>query len=204
MLSNLKKSYIVIFFVILIWSVIHPKDYFTWFLEVIPAIIGFVVLSVTYKKFHFSNFTYAVILFHCIILFAGGKYTYAENPLFEYLKELLNQDRNNYDKLGHLMQGFGPTLVARELFIKLEVFNKEKWMPFVLMSITMFISAIYEIIEWFAALVVGESADAFLGTQGYIWDTQSDMLLAFIGSVIAIVLFSKWQDRAILEMRNDK
>ncbi len=204
MLSKLIKSYIGIFFVILIWSAINPKDYLTWFLEVIPAIIGFIVLSVTYKKFQFSNFTYAVILLHGIILFAGGKYTYAENPLFEYLKELLNQERNNYDKLGHLMQGFGPTLVARELFIKLKVLNREKWIPFLLMSITMFISAIYEIIEWFTALGVGESADAFLGTQGYVWDTQSDMLLAFIGSIIAIVLFSKWQDKAIGQMRNEK
>jgi putative membrane protein len=173
-------------------------------MEVVPAIIGFIVLGFTYKKFQFTNFTYAVILLHCIILFAGGKYTYAENPLFDYLKELLNQDRNNYDKLGHLMQGLGPTLVARELFVKLKVLNKEKWMPFVLMSITMFISSVYEIIEWFTALGVGESADAFLGTQGYIWDTQSDMLLAFIGSVIAIVFFSRWQDRAIGGMRNEK
>jgi putative membrane protein len=204
MFSSLKKTFIAIFFVSLIWSAINPKDYLTWFMEVVPAIIGFIVLGFTYKKFQFTNFTYAVILLHCIILFAGGKYTYAENPLFDYLKELLNQDRNNYDKLGHLMQGFGPTLVTRELFVKLKVINKEKWMPFVLMSITMFISSVYEIIEWFAALGVGESADAFLGTQGYIWDTQSDMLLAFIGSVIAIVFFSRWQDRAIGEMRNEK
>jgi len=199
------KTLIVLFFTILIWSLINPKEYFTWFLEVFPALIGIIVLFFTFKKFRFTNFVYTLIFIHCCILIIGGHYTYAEVPLFDWIKEVFHQSRNNYDKVGHFAQGFVPAFIIREIFIRKNIINNKKWLSFIVVSVCMAISVTYEFIEWFVSVMVGgESADAFLGTQGYIWDTQSDMLLAFIGSVIAIVFFSKWQDRAILEMRNEK
>lgn len=182
---------------ILVWSVINPKDYLTWVLEVTPGVIGMVVLMITYRKFKFTTLVYFLILIHCTILFAGGKYTYAENPLFEWLKNIFSMERNNYDKLGHFAQGFVPTMIARELLIRLNVINKKSWLPFILLSITMFISSMYELIEWASALLIRESADAFLGMQGYVWDTQSDMFYALLGSIAAILFLSRIHDKYI-------
>ncbi|MBI5402361.1 MAG: DUF2238 domain-containing protein [Ignavibacteriae bacterium] len=188
---------IFLFFIGLGASVINPHDYFTWLLEVLPAIIGFIILSVTFKKFRFTYLTYVFILIHCYILFIGGHYTYAEVPLFNWIRDVLHQSRNNYDKVGHFMQGFVPAMITRELFIRRNVFNKTKWIPFLTIAVCVCISAFYEFLEWFTAIASGESAEAFLGTQGYIWDNQSDMLYATIGAVCMIVLFSKLQDRKI-------
>lgn len=182
---------------VLLWSSIQPKDYFTWFLEVIPGVIGVLFLIVTYKKFKFSTFIYCLILFHCVILFVGGKYTYAENPLFEIIKVQFHMERNEYDKVGHITQGFVPTLIARELLLRLKIVSNKNWIPFLVLSIAMFISSIYELIEWSMAILTGEAAEAFLGTQGYIWDTQSDLFFAFIGSILALILFSKLHDSFI-------
>jgi putative membrane protein len=192
---------ITIFFIILIWSVINPKDYFTWFLEVIPGIIGFIILAFTYKRFRFTGLLYTLILIHCVILFAGGKYTYAENPLFEYIKNAFDLSRNNYDKLGHFFQGFVPVLIAREIILRKNIITNNKWIPFFLICIVMFISSIYELIEWAMSLLTGEAADAFLGTQGYVWDTQSDMLLALIGGISALIAFSKLHDKFIKKLK---
>lgn len=186
-----------LFSISLLTSIINPKEGFTCFLEVIPAIIGFLILAFTFKKFRFTNFTYTLILIHCIILFIGGHYTYAEVPFFDYIKEVFHQSRNNYDKVGHFAQGFVPAMIIRELFIRKEVINNKSFFNFIIVSISLAISAAYEFIEWFVSLATGEGGDSFLGTQGYIWDTQSDMLYATIGAITALILFSKIQDKQI-------
>jgi putative membrane protein len=184
----------------LIWSIINPKEVFTCFLEIIPAIIGLLILALTFKKFRFTNFTYTLILIHSIILFIGGHYTYAEVPLFDYIKEIFHQSRNNYDKVGHFAQGFVPAMIIRELFIRKEVIANKSFFSFIIISICLAISAAYEWIEWFVSIITGDGGDAFLGTQGYVWDTQSDMLFATIGAITALLLFSKVQDKQLIEI----
>lgn len=200
--SSMKYIYalLTVFTATMFWSIIHPKETFTCFLEIIPAIIGLFILAFTFKKFRFSNFTYTLILIHCIILFIGGHYTYAEVPLFDYIKEVFHQSRNNYDKVGHFAQGFVPVMVIRELFIRKNVIANKKFFNFIIVSICLAISAAYEWIEWFVSVVTGDGGDAFLGTQGYVWDTQSDMLSATIGAIAALLLFSKIQDRELLKI----
>jgi len=190
-------SLLAIFTISLVASVINPKEGFTCFLEIIPAIIGFLILALTFKKFRFTNFTYTLILIHCIILFIGGHYTYAEVPFFDYIKEVFHQSRNNYDKVGHLAQGLVPAMIIRELFIRKEVISNKSFFNFIIVCICLAISATYEFIEWFVSLATGEGGDAFLGTQGYVWDTQSDMLFATIGAIVGLIVFSKIQDRQI-------
>lgn len=190
-------SLLAIFTISLVASVINPKEGFTCFLEIIPAIIGFLILAFTFKKFRFTNFTYTLILIHCIILFIGGHYTYAEVPFFDYIKEVFHQSRNNYDKVGHFAQGLVPAMIVRELFIRKEVINNKSFFNFIIICICLAISATYEFIEWFVSLATGEGGDAFLGTQGYVWDTQSDMLFATIGAIVGLIVFSKIQDKQI-------
>jgi len=189
------KTLIVLFFTILIWSLINPKEYFTWFLEVFPALIGIIVLFFTFKKFRFTNFVYTLIFIHCCILIIGGHYTYAEVPLFDWIKEVFHQSRNNYDKVGHFAQGFVPAFIIREIFIRKNIINNKKWLSFIVVSVCMAISVTYEFIEWFVSVMVGgESADAFLGTQGYIWDSQSDILFATIGAIIGLAVLGKFHN----------
>ncbi len=196
-LAGLLASVAIVF----TWSFIHPKEYFTWILEVFPAVIGIGILLFTYRKFRFTNLVYTLIGIHCCILFVGGHYTYAEVPLFDWIKEALNQSRNNYDKIGHLAQGFVPALIIREIFVRMNVINKKSWQSFIIVSICMAISVTYEFIEWFVSVSSGESGDSFLGTQGYIWDTQSDMLFASIGAVIGLLIFSRLHDKQIAEIK---
>lgn len=191
------QIFIPLFFLGLLLSGSNPKDYFTWLLEVAPAIIGFLVLICTYKKFQFTNFTYCYILMHCYILFLGGHYTYAEVPLFDWIKETFDQTRNNYDKVGHFAQGFVPALITRELFIRKKVVSNQSFFNFVVVAICLAISAAYEWIEWGVSVVTGSGGDAFLGTQGYIWDTQSDMLFATIGAIVMLLFLSKKHDTAL-------
>ncbi|WP_281638322.1 DUF2238 domain-containing protein [Flavobacterium marginilacus] len=191
---------LAIFSIVLLWSVINPKESFTCFLEIIPAIIGITILALTFKKFRFTNFTYTLILIHCIILFIGGHYTYAEVPFFDYIKEVFHQSRNNYDKIGHFAQGFVPAMIIRELFIRKKVIANQSFFKFIIVSICVAISAAYEWIEWFVSIASGDGGDAFLGTQGYVWDTQSDMLFAAIGAVTALLSLSKTQDRRLITM----
>lgn len=188
---------LLIFSTVFIWSGINPKDYFTWFLEVLPAIIGLMVLIITFKRFAFTQFTYTLILLHCCILMVGGHYTYAEMPLFDWIKEALHQSRNNYDKVGHFAQGFVPAIISRELLIRKNVVNGKGWLSIIIVAICVALSALYEFIEWFAAIIIGEAADSFLGTQGYVWDTQSDMLYATIGAIAALIFLSKTHDKKI-------
>lgn len=192
---NRQNLWIAIFLIVLVWSGIHPKDYYTWMLEVAPAIIAFGLLAFTRTSFPLTPLVYVLILVHCIILMIGGHYTYAEVPLFDWISDSLNHGRNNYDKIGHLAQGFVPALVARELVIRLNVFNSKNWRNFFIVSSCLGFSAFYELIEWWVALLSEQAADSFLGTQGYIWDTQSDMFLALVGAVLALAVFGKMHDR---------
>jgi putative membrane protein len=193
----MRTAWVIIFFVVLIWSAISPHDYFTWFLEVLPAVIGFAVLAVTYKKFKLTGLTYVLILIHCIILMVGGHYTYAKVPLFDWIRDIFELSRNNYDKVGHLAQGFIPAIIAREIFIRNRVINSRAWLNFLVVCVCLAISAFYELIEWWVAELSGDSAESFLGTQGYVWDTQSDMGLALLGSILALIFLSRIHDRQL-------
>ncbi|ADG91927.1 conserved hypothetical protein [Arcobacter nitrofigilis DSM 7299] len=193
----MKYLWLIIFITIFIWSGINPKDQFTWLLEVFPAIIGFIILAYTYKSFKLTTLTYTLILIHCIILMVGGHYTYAEVPLFDTIKEVLNQSRNNYDKVGHFAQGFIPAIIAREILIRENIIPLAKWRNFFIICFCLAFSAFYELIEWFVAMLSGSDATAFLGTQGYIWDTQSDMAFALLGSILALILLSKYHDKQL-------
>lgn len=192
--------WITVYLSVLIWSGIDPKDLFTWFLEVAPALIAAAVLVATYQSFRLTPLLYTLILVHCVILMVGGHYTYAEVPLFDYLKELMHSDRNSYDKLGHFAQGFIPAMVAREIIIRKEIIKGAAWQFFFIISLCLGLSAFYELIEWWVALASGQDAEAFLGTQGYIWDTQSDMAMALIGSVIALMTLRKVHDKQLSEL----
>ena len=199
---SLKLLWLSLFFAVLIWSAIAPKDYFTWFLEVTPALLGLIILLATYHRFPLSKFTYSLILLHCLILMVGGHYTYAKVPLFDTFAEWFGWGRNHYDKLGHFVQGFVPAAIARELLLRLEVVKNERWLMLFVLCFCLAFSALYELIEWGAALAVGEDAEAFLGTQGYVWDTQSDMFFALIGSIVFLLLFRKWQNTSIGDLNN--
>lgn len=193
----MKVAWVTTFLVLLVWSAIHPKDYVVWALEVSPAVIGFIVLLATYRSFPLTPLLYILILIHCIVLMVGGHYTYAEVPLFEYLKPVLGFERNNFDKLGHFLQGFVPALVAREILVRKSIIPSSKWRNFFIVCFCLAFSALYELIEWLVALLADAGADAFLGTQGYIWDTQSDMAFALAGAIAALALLSRTQDRQI-------
>ncbi|MBP1672385.1 MAG: Transrane protein of unknown function [Bacteroidetes bacterium] len=197
-MKNNKLILISLFLFGLIISGINPHDYFTWFLEVLPALLGFVFLVLTYKKFQFTYFTYTFILIHSFILFLGAHYTYAEVPPFDWIREIFHFSRNNYDKLGHFAQGFVPALIIRELFIRKEIVKTRSWLNFIVVSICLAISALYELVEWMVSILTKEAGDSFLGTQGYIWDTQSDMLFATIGAISMLIFVSKWHDKKII------
>ncbi|MDZ7736655.1 MAG: DUF2238 domain-containing protein [Gammaproteobacteria bacterium] len=182
---------------VFIWSAIRPHDYPTWFLEVLPAIIALMILVLTRKRFPLTPLLYWLILIHAVILMVGGHYTYARVPLFEWLQPLMGWERNNYDKLGHFAQGFVPAIVAREILIRFSVINGRVWLGIIIVSICLAISAFYELIEWWVALLSEQAAESFLGTQGYIWDTQSDMAWALGGAILALLLCSRWHDRQL-------
>lgn len=197
----MKYLWLGIYFAVLLWSGINPKDGFTWFAEVLPALIGLLVLAVTYRGFPLSRLTYGLILLHCVILMVGGHYTYAEVPLFDTISEWFNWGRNNYDKLGHFAQGFVPASIAREVVIRLNAMKNARWQVTFVLSFCLALSAFYELIEWWAAIAVGENAEAFLSMQGYVWDTQSDMLMAVLGAISFLLFFRKWQDASITKLQ---
>ncbi|WP_136680818.1 DUF2238 domain-containing protein [Neptunomonas sp. XY-337] len=183
---------------VFLWSAIEPYDTFTWFLEVAPALIGAALVFATRKRFPLTPLLYSLILAHCIVLMIGGHYTYAEVPFFD---GLFGAERNNYDKVGHFFQGFVPAILARELLIRLQVVSGPHWRTLFVLSVTLAFSAFYELIEWWVALLSGEDATAFLGTQGYEWDTQSDMGFALFGAICALLLLAKWHDKQLAKLR---
>ncbi|NUE65746.1 DUF2238 domain-containing protein [Snodgrassella sp. ESL0253] len=177
---------LIIFIIVLFWSAYRPHDYPTWCLEVFPALAGVVILAYTYTRFRFSNLMYWVVLIHAIILLVGGHYTYAEEPVFNYLRGVFDWSRNNYDKLGHFFQGFSPAIIASELLWRLQIVRRRGWVVFLSGCICMTISAIYELFEWLVAEISNQQAVTFLGTQGDVWDTQQDMLWCLIGCSIML------------------
>jgi len=191
------KLWIAAFGSVFVWSGIDPKDYFTWMLEVAPALLALAVLAFTRGHFPLTPLCYLLILAHSVILMVGGHYTYAEVPAGEWLRQVFDLSRNNYDKLGHFAQGFVPAIVAREILVRRGVVADRAWLFFLTVSVCLAISAFYELIEWWVALATGEGADAFLGTQGYVWDTQSDMALALAGAVASQLLLARIHDRQI-------
>jgi putative membrane protein len=198
--SKLHLILLISFLVALIWSAIKPHDYFTWILEVFPAIFGVAFLVIIYPRFRFTNLVYILIFIHCLILIVGGHYTYAEVPLFNWLREAMQSGRNNYDKVGHFAQGFVPAMIARELLIRKQVVNGRGWLFFLVTTICLSISAFYEFIEWWVAILSGSAGDSFLGTQGYIWDTQSDMFLALVGAILAQLFLNRLHDNALKDL----
>ncbi len=195
----MKYLWLGLFFILLTWSGINPKDQFTWLLEVIPAIIGLVLMASSYKHFKLTPILYGFILAHCIVLMVGGHYTYAEVPWFD---NLFGSERNNYDKVGHFFQGFVPALLAREILLRKNVVNGKGWLNVFVVSICLAFSAFYELIEWWVAVLSGENAEAFLGTQGYVWDTQSDMGIALLGAICSILLLSKVHDKQLKNVKD--
>jgi putative membrane protein len=193
----LQYTWIAVFLGVLAWSGVNPHDYPTWWLEVLPALIGAALIWYTRDTFPLTRLAYILILIHCIILMVGGHYTYAEVPLFDWLGERLGHVRNNYDKLGHFAQGFIPAVVAREIVVRKKVFNGSRWRDFFIVCFCLAFSAFYELIEWWVALLSEEAAESFLGTQGYVWDTQSDMGWALLGAVLALVTLRRTHDRQL-------
>lgn len=184
--------FLIAFIVLLFLSGLSPHDQLTWWLEVAPAIIIAIGLVLTRNKFRFSNFVYAVLLVHALVLITGGHFTYAEVPGFR-----LFGGRNSFDKIGHFLQGFTPALVGREFLVRREIIDDSGWLKLLLFLGAAGISALYEIIEWTAAVILGSGAEAFLGTQGYVWDTQSDMLFACIGASTALMVVGGLQKKVI-------
>ena len=188
---------LVLFFAALILSGIGARETGTWAMEVAPAIIWLGFLVFIDRKFRFTPFLYTLFLLHSVVLMIGGHYTYAEVPIGNWLRDAGVFDRNNYDKLGHFMQGFVPTLALREYLTRRSIVPSKPWREFFSISSALAGSACYEFIEWWTSVFLGSAGDAFLGTQGYVWDTQSDMFFCLIGSSVAVFMFGKYHDRQI-------
>ena len=192
----------LIFFVsvVFLWSAMRPHDYFTWFLEVFPVLIALPLLILTRSNFPLTNLAYGLIALHIVILLVGGRYTYAEMPLFGWLRDYYGWDRNYYDRLGHVAQGFIPAIVTREILLRTSPLRPGKWLFFVVVCVCLAMSAFYEFIEWWVALASGSDAVAFLATQGDVWDTQWDMFLAFLGAISAQLLLAQMHLRQMRQM----
>ncbi len=186
---------------LLVFSGLQPYDRTTWALEVFPVVIALPIMALTYRRFPLTTLLYACIFLHALVLMLGGAYTYARVPLGFHIQDLLQLGRNPYDKIGHFFQGFVPALVAREILLRGAYVQGRRMLAFIVVCIVLAISASYELIEWGAAVALGQGADEFLGTQGDPWDTQSDMLLALIGASSALLLFSRRHDRQIAGIR---
>ena len=183
------------------WSFVEPHDRLTWFLEVAPFLIALPILIGTVRHFPLTPLVYTLIAVHSIILMVGGHYTYAEVPLGDWMKSAFGFARNHYDRLGHFAPGFVPALVVREVLIRRDVIRRRSWLPVIVVSFCLALSALYEEIEWLVAAATGTAADAFLGTQGDSWDTNWDMFFALVGAVSALVTLSGVQDRQIARLR---
>ena len=194
-LAALLTGVAVVFF----WSGWFPKDRLTWVLEVFPVVLAVPLLIATRRRFPLTTLVYCLIAIHATILMVGAKYTYAEVPLFDWIRDAFHLTRNHYDRLGHFAQGFVPALVAREILLRTTPLRRGGWLFFLVTCVCLAISAVYELIEWSAAAATGSAADAFLGTQGDPWDTQKDMLLAGLGAVVGQLSLAKTQDSQLDE-----
>lgn len=182
------------------WSGIAPLDTrLTWVLETAPFMMALPLLLLTYKRFPLTSLTYTLIAIHAMILMLGAHYSYAKVPIGFWMQDWFGWTRNNYDKIGHFMQGFGPTIYTREILARTSPLRRGKWLGFISIAVPLAFSAVYEIIEWLASLSDPTDTEAFLGTQGYIWDTQSDMFLCLIGSMVALIVLTKWHNKYLLK-----
>ena len=198
------------------WSVISPHDYFTWFLEVAPVMMGLPVAFVFWRRFPLSTLLLVLLWWHCVILIVGGHYTYARVPLGDWGMQWFGWSRNNYDKIGHFAQGFVPAILVREILLRASRLNfqagenntasgvvarrRNGWLNFIIVSVCLAFSALYELIEWGVAVISGSGADDFLGTQGDVWDTQTDMAMALVGAIVAVAFMAKAHDRSLLAL----
>ncbi|MCW5621651.1 MAG: DUF2238 domain-containing protein [Burkholderiales bacterium] len=185
---------LVIGLAVLAWSAWHPKNYFIWFLESSPAILGAITLILLYPRFRFTDLVYVLILVHAVILMIGAHYTYAEMPWFSWLRDHFGLARNYYDRIGHIAQGFIPAMIAREVLLRCSPLQRGAWLFFLVVCFCLAFSAFYELVEWWVALASGTAADDFLATQGDVWDTQWDMFLALGGAIAAQLLLSRTHD----------
>ena len=187
----------------LVWSAIEPFDRLTWWLEVAPVFIGFAALFIAQAKdWRFSTLALWLIALHMLVLIVGGHYTYARVPIGDWFSAWCDFERNHYDRLGHLMQGLVPAILLREIFLRNEVFARKGWLAFCVISFCLGISALYELIEWAAALISAEAAESFLGTQGDGWDTQWDMFLCGMGSITALLFLSRAHNRSMHKIKS--
>jgi putative membrane protein len=189
---------------VLVWSGLAPFDRFTWWLEAAPVFIGVPLILAVQRRFPLSTLLLVLVWLHCVILVVGGHYTYARVPLGEWAREWFGWPRNNYDKLGHFAQGFVPAVLARELLVRTSPLRGSRWLPFLVVCVCLAFSAFYELIEWFSAVVAGGAADDFLGTQGYQWDTQTDMLMALIGALAALLVLPRSHDRSMAALSSPR
>ncbi len=192
-----ERALLTVFCAVFVWSLVLPHDYFTWILEVFPAVIGLALVIATRRRFPLTPLLYTLLTVHAIILMVGGHYTYAEVPLGFWMKEAFHLARNDYDRIGHFAQGFVPAIIAREILIRRNVVRSRGWRYYIIVSICLAISATYELFEWRVAVASGASSDAFLGTQGDPWDTQEDMATCLAGALVAPLLLGGLHDRQI-------
>lgn len=197
----LRKTLLGGVLLVLAWSGIHPKDGFTWLLEVLPVLVGLPLLVLSYRRFPLTSLVYVLLALHAVILMVGGHYTYAEMPLFNWLRDTCDWSRNHYDRVGHIAQGFVPALLVREILLRRSPLQTGKWLFFLTACVCLAISACYEFLEWWVALASGDEAVAFLATQGDVWDTQWDMFLALCGALASQLLLGRWHDRQLARMR---
>ena len=190
----LNRVLLALFLAVLIWSAFRPHDYFTWLLEVFPALIGLAIIFATRRRFPLTPILLCLLTLHAIILMVGGHYTYAEVPFGFWMEKAFGFTRNHYDRIGHFAQGFVPAIVARELLLRHKVMRGRGWLFTIVVALCVAISALYELLEWAVAISTGSKGDAFLGTQGDVWDTQKDMFLAWIGSMTAQLTLSRIHD----------
>ncbi len=191
---------IILILITLIISGLNPYDRTTWLLEVSPVLIALPILIFTHKKYPLTRLLYILIFLHSLVLILGGAYSYARVPLGFWLQDIFDLSRNPYDKIGHFMQGFVPAIIAREILIRGRYVHGKKMLSFLCVCVVMAISASYELIEWAAAVALGQGAEEFLGTQDDPWDTQSDMLFALIGGITALFSLAKYHDRQIIQL----
>lgn len=186
--------------VALMASAFRPADWITWWMEVMPVLIGVPILVATYARFPFTMIAYRLVFLHALVLIIGGHYTYAEVPPGFWLQDVFDLSRNHYDRFGHFVQGFVPAILAREILLRRSPLRPGGWLFFLVTTICLAFSAFYELIEWWAAMLWGTSAEAFLGTQGDVWDTQWDMFLALLGALTSLAVLGRLHDRALARL----
>lgn len=200
---RLRLALVAMFVVVLAWSAWRPHDYFTWILEVFPALLGVAIVAATNRRFPLTPLLLVLLTLHAVILMIGGHYTYAKVPFGFWMQETFGFARNHYDRIGHFAQGFVPAMVARELLLRFRVVRGRGWLFTIIVAVCLAISALYELLEWIVAILSGSKGDSFLGTQGDVWDTQKDMFLAMLGAIVAQLVLARAHDAQLRRVEPD-